>query len=185
MPRSCDEIVEEIEKELRPLKRRIYKPPGPRPLPLQKVIESRIDLIKQVASRLKLPNWRSVRDNARKALPLVEALEKQAPTLTAAAQIEPLTHLVGSDSRLDTLQWLCGHGAIVLIAELSESSVEAVPCADGKAHVIAKLLFEAVTGIRASRYSLLQSVKKAKRFRDGNNDAAPRVVVRDYFRLSK
>jgi hypothetical protein len=178
MPRDIDDIVEAIRTELHPLKPRVHKPQMPRPSSPQKVIKDRIELIKQQAPRLKLPDWRSVRRNALRALPYVRDLESEWP-LDIAQQIEPLTSLAGSDPRLDTLQWLCGHGAIVLVEELSARP--AATSADGNAHVIAKLLFEAVTGKRASARGLLQSVKRAKRFRDGDNDAAPRIDVRGYF----
>jgi hypothetical protein len=103
------------------------------------------------------------------------------PTLTAAAEIEPLTHLDGPDPRLDALQWLCAHQACVLIEELSKKPV--VQTWRGNAHAIARALFEAVTGKPASASGLLQAVRKAKRFRDGDPTAAPLAQVRGYFRL--
>jgi hypothetical protein len=190
--RSTEDIVEEIEQKLRPLKARIYKPPEPRPLPARDVIRAHIDTIVKASPDLQgLRNWRSWRDKARVALLHVRALEnalryrrpleKQVPTLTAATEIEPLTHLDGPDPRLDGLQWLCAHQACVLIEELSKKPV--VQTWRGNAHAIARALFEAVTGKPASASGLLQAVRKAKRFRDGDPTAAPQVQVRGYFRL--
>jgi hypothetical protein len=180
---DIDYIIEEIEWALQPLKKLVYKPPAPRPLPASDVIKTHIDIIKAAAPNLqKLRNWRSVRDRARAALRHARALAKLWPS-TVAYQVEPepLANIEGPDPRLDMLQWLCGHGAIVLIEELSEAAV--VTSSGGNAHIVAKLLFEAVTGQQPSFNALLQSIKKAKRFRDGETTAAPRLQVRGYFRF--
>jgi hypothetical protein len=176
---SRENIIEAIEVELRPLKDRIYKPPEPRPLPAPDVIKAHVALIMRASALMPLPNWRSVRDKARRALPYVQAL----PTPIAASEVEALTRLTGSDLRLDELKWLCGHSAIVLIEELSARP--AGLSADGNVHNIAKLLYEAATGRPVSPRGLLQSIRKAKRFRDGDLTAAPQIRVSGYFHVDR
>jgi hypothetical protein len=186
MPRSTEDIIEEIESELRPLKRRMQKPSGLQLRPPREEIKAHIAIVSRSA-QTKLPNARSVRDKARRALPLVRALEGEFPLripygsgqLNISDFIEPLTHLEGPDPRLDALQFYCGHQALVLIEQLSKKPVAMTP--GGNAHTIAQLLFEAVTGELPSATGLLQAGRKAKRFRDGDLTTAPLVVVRGYF----
>ena len=69
-----------------------------------------------------------------------------------------------------------------MIGELSEKPAVITP--DGNSHTIARLLFEAATRKPAPATGLLQAVRKAKRWRDGDPTAvAPQMVVRGYFTL--
>jgi hypothetical protein len=184
--RNTEDIIEGVENELRPLKRRTQKPSRPQLRPRREEIKAHIDMLRKSA-QAKLPNVRSIGDKARRALHHVRALEREWPLrisdqLSISDLIEPLTHLEGSDPRLDKLQWECGHQALVLIGELSEKPAVITP--DGNAHTIARLLFEAATRKPAPATGLLQAVRKAKRWRDGDPTAvAPQMVVRGYFTL--
>jgi hypothetical protein len=80
-------------------------------------------------------------------LPFTEILRRETYLLKA----------YGPDRRFDYLQWLCAHGAVVLLKEFSDR--KPVSTKNGNVHCIGQLIRKAITGDEESKASGLRAAK--------------------------
>jgi hypothetical protein len=179
------DIAEDIVFELRPLRR--LKRGEVRPEPAS-AIAQHIEIINRaVADWARIGAVGVIRKRAARAVRALAALEEVCPTPAAGCrqlffgvdlqrvreQIELLMpktkkkpkQIEGPDPRANNLHWLCAHQAIVLIEQFSRKPP--VTTAGGNTHLVAKLLFEAVTGKPTSDSGLVKALKKVKKWRGG------------------
>jgi hypothetical protein len=183
--RSPADIADDIVFELRPLRR--LKRGEVRPEPAI-AISQHIEIINHcVASWARIGAVDVIRKRAARAVRALAALEKVCPKPPAGIRAQPVFYGVdlhhvrkqielmtyatkrapgkkGREPRANNnLHWMCAHSAIVLIEQFSKNPP--VTSAGGNAHLVAKLLFEAVTGKPCSDSGLVKALKKVKKWR--------------------
>ena len=104
-------IVDEIERELQPLKRGVHRPRERIRAGLKIVIEGN----KHLAPRLR--TWRAARERAARIEPDVNKLRGSLRP-EVIGEVAALAHIEGPDPRMDVLQWLVAHQAWALLEEL-------------------------------------------------------------------
>jgi hypothetical protein len=160
--RSQADIADDIASELRPLKRGAVRP--------EPAISQHIEIInKIVADYARIGAAADIRQRAARAVRALADLEEVFPGIlefnfrSVRRAIELLMYIKGPDRRANNLHWLCAHQAIVLIEEFSKTPPS--QAAGGNAHLVAQLLFEAVTGKPSSDFGLLKALKKVLKWR--------------------
>jgi hypothetical protein len=161
--RPLDEIIEEIVFYLRPL-----KPQAVNRLPaIKHAIKHAVEEIAK-DDLAYLRNAKKICKRAREADIALAKLERLFPPSKDSKihrfrlWLQALARTKGPDPRTNTIQWECARHAFVLVNEFSEKPP--VKLQNGNCHLIAQLLFEAVTGKPPSEAGLLRAVKRVARF---------------------
>ena len=169
------DIADDIVFELRPLRRLKRGEVRPEPaIAISKHIEEINHAVADYARFGAVGAVAVIRKRAARAVRALAALEKVCPILDvrlAHERIELLTYTTklalgkkGREPRANNhLHWMCAHQAIILIEQFSKKPP--VTSAGGNAHLVAKLLFEAVTGKPCSDSGLVKALKKVKKWR--------------------
>jgi hypothetical protein len=170
--RSRNEVIADIAQQLSPLSK--GEPDVISAIRLHiELVNQQKDVVKQLT---RVTDIRKAADAAKKSLTALKRADLgfgDQEFTNILIRIESRIKATGPDPRSNPFHFLCANQAFALIRECSRK--RAVSSESGNAHLIAQLIYEAVTGKGLEATELLRTVRDVKRWRDADPPVGTKV----------